>query len=343
MACHNHELFVEQAVQSVLDQTFEDLELIIVDDGSIDRSVEKIRRFQDPRIRLTTQTNRGPSAAFNTCLERARGEFVAVIASDDVCRKDRVEKQLAHLRQTNLDAVFALPEIIDETGRTLSDHHFAEFFKPRWQSTTELRRRLFHESNFLCASTAFIRKSVLDRVGGFRLGSLQLQDFDLWIRLAWHASMGRMEDRLVQYRVRSDGANLSGKKNNVRTQFEYQMVMRAFFEEASPSLMRESFPGLVSPDVASSSRERELEISFIFLSHHDAGVRGIGAERIYRQVEDAQSAALLEERWNMGPPELYALTNTLDLRNDTELEKLKESNRRLMREVLVARGAASCS
>ena len=83
MASYNHEAFVAETVRSVLEQSYQDFEFIIVDDGSKDQTVNEIRKFKDPRIHLTVQEkNRGAYVAHNLALSRARGKYIAVINSD---------------------------------------------------------------------------------------------------------------------------------------------------------------------------------------------------------------------------------------------------------------------
>ena len=96
MPVYNREMYVGAAIESILGQTFTDFELIIVDDGSTDQSVAIIQGYRDPRIRLIRfSQNKGVSAARNVGNHEARGEFIAVMDSDDIALPKRLEKQLA--------------------------------------------------------------------------------------------------------------------------------------------------------------------------------------------------------------------------------------------------------
>src|SRR4051812_39046345 len=94
LVTYNHEDYIASAIRSVLDQTCRDLELVIVDDGSTDRTGEVVKSFHDPRIRYHYQKNQGPNAATNHGIAACRGKFVALMSGDDVCHPKRVQRQL---------------------------------------------------------------------------------------------------------------------------------------------------------------------------------------------------------------------------------------------------------
>src|SRR3972149_8504173 len=91
---YNHEKYVGEAIQSVLEQTFPDFELIIINDGSTDNTESEILKFKDDRIRYYSQENRGLSATLNRGIELARGEFFNFLPSDDIFYQDKIEIQL---------------------------------------------------------------------------------------------------------------------------------------------------------------------------------------------------------------------------------------------------------
>src|SRR4029079_1031142 len=92
---YNHEAFVGEAIKSVLDQSYQDFEIVIADDGSKDRTPEIIRRFADPRISLEVfQENRAAAAAANSAIGRSHGEFLCYLSSDDLFLPGKLEKQV---------------------------------------------------------------------------------------------------------------------------------------------------------------------------------------------------------------------------------------------------------
>ena len=119
MPVFNVEDFIEQAIQSVLDQSFKDFELIIVDDGGSDRSMAIARSFDDPRIRIVSQKNRGLAGARNTGIACARAPLVALLDSDDRWHEDKLLLHYVHLQ--------ANPGIgVSYSGSRLIDEHRSE-------------------------------------------------------------------------------------------------------------------------------------------------------------------------------------------------------------------------
>ncbi len=117
---YNHEKYVGEAIQSVLDQTFQDLELIIINDGSTDNTETEILKFKDERIRYFSQENRGLSATLNRGIKLARGEFFNFLPSDDAFLREKLEIQLKVFeRNPDLGVVFGYPQLIDAQGKEI--------------------------------------------------------------------------------------------------------------------------------------------------------------------------------------------------------------------------------
>jgi len=127
-------------VGSVPRQSFEDFELIIVDDGSTDDSRTQLQRLDDKRISLILQDNAGPSAALNAGVERALGQYIAFLSSDDVCSERRLQIQLEYLRAEQADLVFTLPQLINVEGSREDDTLYPILFGKTCSSSAELFR-----------------------------------------------------------------------------------------------------------------------------------------------------------------------------------------------------------
>lgn len=120
MPVYNVERYVASAIRSVLQQTYNNLELIIVDDGGKDSSLEICRSFSDPRIRIISQANRGLAGARNTGIRHARGRFIALLDSDDEWRPEKLAAHVRHLRANpELGVSYSASELIDENGDSL--------------------------------------------------------------------------------------------------------------------------------------------------------------------------------------------------------------------------------
>lgn len=178
MAVHNGEDYLQDAIQSILSQTFRDFEFLIVDDGSTDRSREIVQSFRDGRIRLVeTGRNIGLPAALNAGLREARGEYIARQDADDRSLPGRLEAQVALLDASpDIHAVGAWFQSIDGQGALFGCNRPAG-------ASPEIAEQLAAGLNPLAhGSVAFRRETVLD-LGGYDERFWYAQDFDLWLRL----------------------------------------------------------------------------------------------------------------------------------------------------------------
>ena len=117
---YNSERFIRDALQSVLDQTHSNLELLVVDDGSPDDSADVVESMGDPRITVFRQDNRGPCRARNSAIARAKGDYIGFIDHDDHWAPDKLEKQVAHLEANPTVGVSYGPSaFIDEDGNRM--------------------------------------------------------------------------------------------------------------------------------------------------------------------------------------------------------------------------------
>lgn len=307
MTCYNQRAFVLEAIMSVLDQSYNNLELIVIDDGSSDGTPAVVRSVRDARLTYIWQKNKGPSAATNRGILLARGEYVAFMAGDDVCKKDRLEFQLEQIG-SELDLVFSLPKLIDDASQELPYFRFPDFYKYEFKSTGDLFQILFKESNFLCAPSAFARRSFFNKVGVYKVGLIQLQDYELWIRACrLGAKIARFDEPIISYRLRDERENLSAGRYQNRVPFELHWIYSDFFDGAPIELIRSAFPNEIDLNAEKRDRSVEVDILFLYLNHRSHLVRSIGIEKIMRLLEDSSYETEFEER-GFGPADLFRLT-----------------------------------
>ena len=183
MAAKNYARFLPAAVESVLAQTVGDWELVIVDDGSTDETPAAVRPYlADQRVRYFRSDRLGQSRAKNLGAGFARGELIAYLDADDAWLPTKLEKQLSLLAANpEVGVCFSRRLLIDEAGtpRPANDP-----LPPRGRVAGPMFVR-----NFVCFSTAVVRRSVLDRIGGFDPQWDLAIDFDLWLRAARHTGV----------------------------------------------------------------------------------------------------------------------------------------------------------
>ena len=244
----NHQKFVAESVSSILNQSFQDFEIVITDDASSDRTLEVLRRFRDRRITVHHhRENLGPSATINRCIGSSSGKYIALLGSDDAFFPEKLEEQVAILeRDGNIGAVFSHCRAIDEEGRFLPDHSypFPAMFREQNQSREEWLRRFFLKGNCLCAPSALVRRSVIDVIGDHDVRLYQLQDFDYWIRLCLVTDIYIVQRPLLAYRVSSSNSNLSGAQADkaIRALWEWQKILRHYLTIEDRQLFFSIFP-----------------------------------------------------------------------------------------------------
>jgi glycosyltransferase involved in cell wall biosynthesis len=203
--CYNHERFVAEAIQSVLDQTYDNVQLIVVDDASTDSSTTIIRDLvvKHPFIETLLLTeNLGNCRAFNRGLALARGEFVIDLATDDVMMPDRITQQvdLFSSLDDSYGVVFTDATYIDEKGGFLRDHYAYLFKKGLLQTIPQgdVYSRIIAQY-FICSPTMMVRKKVLDEMHGYD-ETLSYEDFDFWIRSSRNYRYAFLDRKLTSVR-----------------------------------------------------------------------------------------------------------------------------------------------
>lgn len=228
---YNGEETIADTLDSILKQTYKNLEVIVVDDGSSDTSRKIIDTYTDDRIqRIYMDKNSGVCCAGNVGFSAVHGKYVALIGHDDVWHKEKIEKQVSFLESHPTCAVcFTWADIFDENNNHVNDkcENLYQRFHSNNRSKSGWLRKLFWENNFFCAPSACIRKESLEQVGYYRYSLVQLQDYDLWLRLLNVGYIYIIQEKLVLYRqFTKSGRNLSehNQKTENRSSHELQWL-----------------------------------------------------------------------------------------------------------------------
>jgi len=192
---YNRAKYVGEAINSILAQSFTNFELLLIDDGSTDESVEIMKFYTDPRIRLVcNERNLGIPKTRNIGLHLARGDYIAILDSDDIAVSDRLAKQVAFLdRYKDYVSVGSWASVIDEEGR------FLKKGKRRFVSSGEVKSHLLFRC-WLHHSSIMARTAIL-RAYGYREQYVVCSDFELFARLARTYKIGHLPEPLVRHRV----------------------------------------------------------------------------------------------------------------------------------------------
>ncbi len=305
---HNAERYIGSAIESVLNQTVANVELIVVNDGSTDATESRIQEFSDPRVRCITQINQGPSAARNAGLTHCTGKYVAFLDADDIWLPQRLQRQLDTIAREGVQAVFSWIGVIDENGTPVEDSPLLEWFNRECPTQAEMIRNFFFMGNFLCASAGLIETELLNSVGGFCLTAIQAQDFHMWIKLAKKTRIAVLPEPLVRYRVLRDSSITHDSANAARIRFENQQNYRTLFMEIPEQLFRDAFPSRKRKASHSSTEHLGLEKAFLYLEHSESYIRYIGLEMLYTLMQDPQVVDVAQSVYNFTLPDVFALT-----------------------------------
>ena len=241
----NHEKYIREAINSALNQTYDNFELIIWDDASADGSWAVIKSYSDPRIKAFRNeiTKRGISNINKAISEVAEGEYIAIHHSDDVWEPDKLEKQVAYLdAHSEIGAVFTWAQIIDEHGAKLDGDWFNQEDKSRWQWLNQL----FHEQNHLNHPSVLIRKQCYQDVGGYRYGLAQTGDAEMWSRVLIKFPIHVIQEKLTIHRKFSDKSNTSGDRIEavIRASNEWNVLRENFLSISRFEDIVATFPHL---------------------------------------------------------------------------------------------------
>ena len=197
---YNHEDFVVEAIASVLSQSLKDFELLIVDDGSTDSTLERIRTFEDSRITIIAQENRGAAAALNRGLEEAKGRYISILNSDDRYHSDRLQV-LCETLKNNSQVQLAVTgiNVINRDGEREAAgwlERGLDYYKKSGSMFFAVIR-----DNFICStSNLFFRRELLEKTGSF-LPLRYCHDLDFILQALLHGEVRCLDEHLLDYRV----------------------------------------------------------------------------------------------------------------------------------------------
>jgi glycosyltransferase involved in cell wall biosynthesis len=208
----NSAAFVAEAVQSVLDQTYSDYEIIVADDGSTDNTKEALQRFGD-RLTFLTLPHTGICATRNAAIKQSRGEFIALLDSDDIWEADKLELQVEYLDQ---HPEYGLVYCYSTNFTDASEGNVALVKKVDFEG--HIFKDLFTKNSF-ANSTIVIRRTVFDEAGGYDESLTAMEDYDLNLRISQKHQIGRVAKSLMRRRIHPGSFYSSGYDN----QYVYQL------------------------------------------------------------------------------------------------------------------------
>lgn len=246
LASYNHESFIGEAVHSVLNQSYSNLELIVVDDGSSDGSAQILKQIDDPRLKVVLLAENRRQHPRNTGAALATGKYIAFQNSDDIWHPDKVAQQVAFLESSpQSTACFTGVGVVDDQSKSLKNTWLHSLFTHKNWERHALLRQFFDVGNCFCISSAMLRLADFKSLGGFRESLVQLSDFDLWVQLAGMGEIHLIQRELTHMRL-LPGKNLSTPTPPTlrRSVVEQTQVLRRYIESPLFEQLSRIFPDM---------------------------------------------------------------------------------------------------
>jgi glycosyltransferase involved in cell wall biosynthesis len=247
ITCYNYGKYLTRCIQSVLEQTLQNVEIIIVNDGSIDETDAVVQHIL-PRegIRYIKQENAGQANAKNTGIKNSKGEYIAFLDADDIWEPNKLEKQIRLFANRQVGVVYSRARYINEVGAELEFKLSGKYLQPRSGHVTS---HLFID-NFVPFSSSVVRRTCLDEFRGFDESLKMGIDWDLWLRISTRYEFDFVDEPLLIYRM---GHPDQMSKNAEERQRCSDRIMHQFLDR---------FPGAIS---------RELKNAALAYTHCNRG------------------------------------------------------------------------
>jgi glycosyltransferase involved in cell wall biosynthesis len=200
ISTYNRQDRIRRAMESVLSQTFQDFELIVVDDRSTDRTREVVQSFHDPRLRYVChEANKGGPAARNTGIKLAKGRYIALLDDDDEWLPLKLEKQVRKMRESPActGVIYVGSEIYDERQKRV-----VKIYEPRYRGN--VYQRLLLSTILSSVGNVLVRKECFDEVGLFDEELSSCQDWDMWLRIAARFEFDFVPEILIRINIHGE-------------------------------------------------------------------------------------------------------------------------------------------
>ncbi|MBD3280373.1 glycosyltransferase [Candidatus Dojkabacteria bacterium] len=347
---YNHERFIKEAIESVLSQTYQDFEIIVVDDGSRDATVEIINNFEDKRIRLYVfEENKGAVFATNYAIDKSKGKYISLLNSDDAYFPQKLQRQVKYLEEhKTVSAVFAFAQAIDNNSEEVQPN--PEYFEPRElnKEPKEWLKAFYYKGNWIIHPTMMIRKEVFNTFGAYDERLAQVPDFLQWVKLAFQkCKFHILQEKLVRYRFHEDNAS-SSKKEGVpdRLVHEYQFIIEQYLDNINDvGLLNHIFPD-ISKNIHYSKNKDVIKF-LTALAVFSTSIEGdeistlrkfYALQRLLNIFEDKSMAKTIKKECHFYYPELIRLSGKYHLfiseRDKEKFQELQEIEKSLTWRIL---------
>jgi len=221
--CYNSGKWIGECLNSVCEQTYENIEIIVVDDGSSDKTDEIIKAIDNPLIHYFYKKNEGSSASRNYGIKKANGTLIAFLDSDDVWHKTKVEEQVNIIKK-GFDFVYCDFEIL---GSKSSQQNELSFVNPE-NYKQPIKTVLLKKNIVSGGSCVLLKKHIFDKVGLFNESIIIGEDWELWTRIFWHDYKPYFINKKLSF-IRKNDHSVQHTTNTITWKKSIEAVFNSFF------------------------------------------------------------------------------------------------------------------
>ncbi len=224
VTAYNHGQYVAAAIESIFQQSFLVDEIIFIDAGSSDNTVDEVKKIRNRNISLYVYPGVGPSQAINLAIKKSSSEILVFLSADDQLTKFSIELRVEAINSDGKSIVGSRPLLIGPTGDPIDNNEYPDIFRSfTGLSARQLYSNLYFEGNFICASSIAMSRKCVEKVGFFNPNLIQLQDYEYWLRAAGlEIEISCLDYPCVSYRWHGNNLSLNDK---VRSSYELESVL----------------------------------------------------------------------------------------------------------------------
>jgi glycosyltransferase involved in cell wall biosynthesis len=322
----NHDKYIRDSIESVLQQAFIDFELIIWDDTSTDDSWEIIQSYSDSRIKaFRNLQNKGAVFGINKAIDEvARGEYIAIHHSDDIWELDKLAKQVDFLdANQGIGAVFCYAQAIDQSSMPLNNQD--KLFSQPNRSRHEWLNHFFLIGNTLCHPSILIRKQCYLACGTYRDMLALMPDVDMWTRLCTQYEIHVMTECLLKFRLLNDkiNNNVNHPTLLIRQSNEDYILLQQYRTLLKKETIFKVFPDFITYDRGEDT-DPEYVLSRVCLESGDSFLRQLLAiEILFDILNNPVRKQVIENIYGFSSTDFIALTGQYDVFSRQELFNLR--------------------
>ena len=324
LVSYNQGSYLKQSIESVLQQTYQNIELIIVDDCSTDNSWEVIQSFRDSRIiahrNKTNMGSNGGGIAKYALEHWVSGKYIAIQHSCDFWEKSKLEKQVRFLendKEKKYGAVFTLVNVVTETGeafKNTKDFYYNAFEKEN-RNRFEWLRYFFEHGNCLCHNSSLVRTEYHKKYKLFIKGLRQTPDFYKWLRLCLNKEIYIIQERLTGFRMINGQRGAS--RYNVETSIRSSIEMFSIVQQYRNLKKYEDFVR-VFPEIKSIMNKKSFNADFALAqmclrTGMPNYYRLFGYQLIYQLINDQKVSGLIKKNFNYDIRDFWNENSKVDI------------------------------